>query len=90
MFANLLHLISRRPPHTYENAFVERVTVTEKSPRNRRVERLLIAGWALIAVKSILVVWAVHRWHVPFNPLWVIVPTVMFATLCTAVYLWRE
>ena len=90
MFANLLHLISRRPPQTYENAFVEQVTVTEKSPRNRRVEQLLIAGWVLIAIKSVLVIWAVHRWHVPFSPLWVIAPTVAFAALCTAVYFWRE
>jgi hypothetical protein len=90
MFANLLQLISRKPPQTYEGAFVEEVTVTRKTPRSRRVEQLLIIGWVLIAMKSVLVVWAIHRWHVPFNPLWVIAPTVMFAALCTAVYLWRE
>jgi hypothetical protein len=90
MFANLLRLISGPPPPTYENAFVEEVTVTQKTPRNRRVEQLLIIGWVLIAIKSVLVVWAIHRWHVPFNPLWVIAPTVMFAALCTAIYLWRE
>jgi hypothetical protein len=90
MFANLLQLFSRKPPQAYENAFVERVTVSKKSPRNRRVEQLLVAGWILIAVKSVFVVWAVHRWHVPFSPLWVILPTVAFAALCTAVYFWRE
>ncbi|MGA3007188.1 MAG: hypothetical protein ABSE59_04780 [Opitutaceae bacterium] len=90
MFANLLELISRKPPQAYENAFVEKVTVTRKTPRSRRVERLLMAGWVLIAGKSVLVVWAIDRWHVPFNPLWVIAPTVMFATLCTALYVWRE
>jgi hypothetical protein len=90
MFANLLQLISRKSPPAFEDAFVEEVTITKKTPRNRRVEQLLIACWVLIAMKSILAVWAVHRWHVPFNPLWVIAPTVMFAALCTAVYLWRE
>jgi len=90
MFANLLQLFSRKPPHAYESAFVERITVTQKLPRNRRVEQLLIAGWVLIALKSVLVVWAVRRWHVPFNPLWVIAPTVMFGALVTAVYFWRE
>ena len=90
MFANLLELISRRAPQTYENAFVEKVTVIKKTPRNRRVEQFLIAGWVLIALKSVLVFWAIHRWHVPFSPWWVVAPTVMFATLCTALYVWRE
>ena len=90
MFANLLQLISRKPPPGYERAFVEEVNVTKQTPRNRRVEQWLIVGWIFIAVKSVLVVWAVHRWHVPFNPLWVIAPTVMFAALCTGLYLWRE
>jgi len=90
VLANLIQLFSRKPPQTYENAFVERVTVSDKLPRNRRVEQLLMAGWALIVLKSILVTWAVHRWHVPFSPLWIILPTVMFGALVTAVYLWRE
>lgn len=91
VFANLIQLFSPKPPQAYENAFVERVTVTAKLPRNRRVEQLLLIGWALIALKSLLVVWAIHRWHVPFSPLWVIVPTVMFGALCTGLYLfWRE
>jgi hypothetical protein len=90
MFANLLQLISGKPSQNCENAFVEEVTVTRKTPRSRRVEQLLIVGWALIAMKSVVVVWAIHRWHVPFNPLWVIAPTVMFAALCTGIYLWRE
>lgn len=91
MFANLLQLFSRKSPDIYENAFVEHVTVTTRSPRNRRVGQLLAIGWMLIALKSVLVVWAIHRWHVPFSPLWVIVPTVMFGALVTAVYyFWRE
>ena len=90
MFANLLQLLSRKPARIYEDAFVERVIVTVKSPRNRRVEQLLAIGWVLIACKSVLVVWVIHHWHVPFSPLWVIVPTVIFGALCTAIYFfWR-
>lgn len=90
MFANLLELIIRKPPQACEAVFVEKVVVTRKTPRNRRVEQIIIAGWVLIALKSVLVIWAIHRWHVPFSPWWVIAPTVMLAALCTAIYIWRE
>ena len=46
--------------------------------RNPRIERLFIIAWILIAIKSVVVVWAVGHYHIPFSPLWVIVPTVVF------------
>jgi uncharacterized membrane protein YgcG len=90
MFADLVRLISRRPPTEYERGFVESVTVTSKSPRNRRLERLFAICWVLIVIKSFAVIWLFGRYHVPINPLWVIAPTVIFAALCTAVYLLRD
>jgi hypothetical protein len=90
MFAHLPRLFSRHPAAGCEDAFVEHVHLRPKPPRNRRFERLLVACWIVIAVKSAVVVWAVQHWHVPFSPLWVIVPTVMFAGLCTVVYLCRD
>jgi hypothetical protein len=90
MFADLVRLISRRPPTDYERGFVESVTVTAKSPRNRRLERLFAICWVLIVIKSFAVIWLFDRYHVPVNPLWVIAPTVIFAALCTAVYLLRD
>ena len=83
MFANLLQLISRRSPPEYERGFVREITVTRRTPRSRRTQKLLLAGWLLIAVKSALIVWAVDRYHVPIDPMWVIVPTVIFAAVCT-------
>ena len=47
---------------------------------------MLLAGWLLITVKSWLIIWAVEKYHVPVDPLWVIVPTVIFALVCTVVY----
>jgi hypothetical protein len=45
----------------------------------------------VILVKSVAVVWAVGRYHLPFNPLWVIGPTVTFAALATLVFvLWKD
>jgi uncharacterized membrane protein YgcG len=90
MFANLLQLISRRAPPDYERGFVKEVQVKNPIPRNRRLERLILACWVLIALKSAVVVWAVRHYHVPFSPLWVIAPTVVFAILGTWVYWVRK
>ena len=90
MFANLLQLITRRPPPDYERSFVQEVRVREKSPRNPRIERAILAGWLLIIGKSFLVVWLVEKYHLQFHPGWVIIPTVISALLCTAVYFWRD
>jgi len=89
VFPNLLQLISRRPLPDYERRFVLDAEVKAPRVRNRRIERLFVIGWALIAVKSVLVAWAVPHYHIPFSALWVIVPTVVFAALCTLVYFRR-
>jgi hypothetical protein len=62
----------------------------ERSPRNPRLERFIVAGWLLIIAKSFLVVWVVGHYHLNFNPAWIIAPTVAFALLCTGVYFWRD
>jgi hypothetical protein len=89
MFPNLFQLISRRPPPDYELGFVEEVKTVRRRARNPRIERLFLIAWILIAFKSAFVIWAVDHYHIPFNALWVIVPTVVFAGLCTVVYFRR-
>ena len=88
MFPNLFPS-SRPPSPAYERNFVREVTVRAAPRRNRRLERLIVAGWIVIALKSVVVVWAVRHYRIPFNPLWVIAPTVAFALLITAVY-WKR
>jgi len=90
MFADLVRLISRRPPVDYERGFVRGVKVRERAPRNRRVERVIAICWVIILVKSFAVIWLFDRYNVPVNALWVIAPTIAFAALCTAVYLLRD
>jgi uncharacterized membrane protein YgcG len=90
MFANLVQLITRRPPPDFERRFVEDVHVTRRHARNRRTERILLAGWVLILLKSFLMLWLVDKYHLRFNANWVIVPTVIAALLCTVVYFQRE
>ncbi len=91
MFSNLLHLISRDQSTSGDAVFVRDVQVRHTPrPRSRRMELLLIIGWALIVVKSVVVIWAIKKYAVPIHPLWVIGPTVAFALLCTGVYFWRN
>jgi uncharacterized membrane protein YgcG len=90
MFADLVRLISRRPPVDYERGFVRKVRVSERAPRNKRVERVIAICWVIILVKSFAVLWLFDRYNVPVNALWVIAPTVVFAALCTVVYLLRD
>jgi len=85
-----LQLITRRPPADYERAFIQDVAVTERIARDPWAERIILAGWLVITAKCLLVIWAIGHWSVPFHPYWVIVPTILMAALCTAVYYWRE
>ena len=89
MFPNLLQLISRRAAPDYDRGFVLEVRSKAPRVRNPRIERLFVIGWALIALKTAFVLWAVPHYHIPFSPYWVVVPTLIFAALCTAVYLRR-
>lgn len=62
----------------------ERVSQAEGSVRLRWIMGLL---WAAILVKCLLVNWAVDHWRMPFHAAWVIVPTIAFAALATALWL---
>jgi uncharacterized membrane protein len=84
MLSNFLRLTSRPAPPGAPGSFVADVRV--RRPRNRKVERLIGACWILIVVKCAVVIWATGRYHMPFSPLWVVLPTIAFAALCTAVY----
>ena len=86
MFADLFQLKTRRAPDGIDHAFIEEVHVTRPAPRNPRIERTILICWILIAIKHVAVIWAVHRYHVPFNQLWVNVPTFMLGLLATVVY----
>ena len=90
MLTTFLQLITRRAPANYDRAFIHDVAVKERVARNRWVERLILAGWLAIVVKSFVVIWAIDHWSVPFHPYWIIVPTILMAALCTAVYFWRD
>jgi hypothetical protein len=43
--------------------------------------------WAVILVKCVVIWWAMVHWSVPLHPLWIVVPTLVFAATATAIWL---
>jgi hypothetical protein len=87
MFANLLQLITGRPnPEVERTAFVQEVRVEHREPRSRKVERMILICWVLIAIKHVLIIWACQRYPVPFHQLWVNFPTWLLGALATGIY----
>ncbi|HUR59837.1 MAG TPA: hypothetical protein VM029_19105 [Opitutaceae bacterium] len=87
MFANLLRLITNRPPPGVDrHAFVQQVRVHDSERRSPRVERLIFGCWVLIAIKHVGIIWVCHRYPVPFHQLWVNFPTWLLGVLATGLY----
>ena len=90
MFANLFLLFSPRDPADLDRAFVQSVQAKRPVPRNPRAERIILLCWALIAVKHVLVIWAVHHYAMPFHQLWVNFPTFLLGVVATWAYYARD
>jgi hypothetical protein len=56
----------------------------------RRMRWFMFALWIVIAVKCILVWWAMDHYRVPFHPLWIVAPTIVFAALASGLWLIHE
>jgi len=69
---------------------IEEDDSAQASENNPLARRIIIIGWVLIAIKSVLVWWACTHYALPFHPMWIIGPTVAFAALCTGVYLYAR
>lgn len=91
MFANLVQLISGRPPppEAVQHAFIEDVEVHHRPVRNPAVEHMILACWVLIAAKHVLIIWACAHYPVPFHQLWVNFPTWLLGALATGLYYGR-
>jgi hypothetical protein len=91
VFANLVQLITGRtpPPGIDRHAFVEEVHVSQRIPRDPKVERLIFICWILITVKHVIIIWACRHYPVPFHQLWVNFPTWLLGVLATAIYYGR-
>jgi hypothetical protein len=90
MFANLFQFFSGRDPADFDQPFIEEVRVRRPVPANPRAEKLILVCWGLIAVKHVLVIWAVHHYAVPFHQLWVNFPTFLLGLVATWAYYARD
>jgi hypothetical protein len=90
MFANLLQFFSRRDPDGLDGAFITEVRVRRPIPANPRAEKFILLCWGLIAVKHVLVIWAVQHYAVPFHQLWVNFPTFLLGVVATWAYYARD
>jgi hypothetical protein len=90
MFANLLQFLSPRDPDAFDHAFVESVEVRRPIPGNPRAEKIILLCWLLIAVKHVAVIWAVHRYAMPFHQLWINFPTFLLGLVATWAYYARD
>lgn len=90
MFHHLTSAFRSPSPQDANGAFVADVQVKRIEPRSRRAERLLLVGWLLIALKCWATFWVVHHYAMPFNPWWIVAPTVAAAAACTWIYVRRN
>jgi hypothetical protein len=90
MFANLLRFFGSHEPAAFDGAFVQSVHARRPVPRNPRAEKIILLCWALIAVKHVLVIWAVRHYAVPFHQLWVNFPTFLLGLVATWAYYARD
>ncbi|MES2693013.1 MAG: hypothetical protein V4773_06035 [Verrucomicrobiota bacterium] len=93
MFANLLQLITGRPPppEVVQSAFVESVTVEGRDAerRNPKVERMILVCWVLITIKHVAIIWVCQNYRVPYHQLWINFPTWLLGVLATGLYYGR-
>lgn len=52
-----------------------------------RMRWFLGAVWMVVLAKCALIWWAMVRWQVPFHPVWIVLPTLLFALLATGLWL---
>ncbi len=89
MFANFLPFLRRRPPPMSEAAFVQEVKIHRPVGRSTKSEFWILLGWILIGLKTWGTFWLVERYEMPFNPWWIVLPTIFAAAVCTGIY-WRR
>lgn len=52
--------------------------------------RFLLGAWLVIIAKCVFVHWAFVHWSVPLSAWWIILPTLVFAAVATALWVTHE
>ncbi len=50
------------------------------------VRRFMGIAWVVIAIKCVVIWWAMVHWHVPLHPMWIVGPTLVFASLASVLW----
>ena len=58
-------------------------TLMKPAGMPRAVVVALVVGWIVITTKCLLAPALLVRWEIPVHPSWVVVPTLIFASLAT-------
>jgi hypothetical protein len=84
MVARGSKLVEKGRQQESDSGYVESVTI-----RRRRgpLDTLLVVCWALILIKCVAASWAIRRWDLPIHDFYIWGPSLMFAGLCTVLYL---
>ena len=71
---------------------VDRAFITKVRMRRKRhpVDAFLVVGWSLILVKRLASSWAVSRWQIPVDPLFIWASSFIFGAVCTGLCLYRD
>jgi hypothetical protein len=82
---------TRTAPHDSAHGQIKTAPATQpREPRSPLAEKWILAGWVLILLKCTGVWWAINTYNVPLHPMWLVGPTIGFAALATALYIWRD
>lgn len=90
MLAKFLQLLTPAAHFFKDDDVATKLRTSRHRPHPPRMPLWLVAGWILIAVKCVALWWLIAKYQVPIHPLWLVIPTVLFGMLATAVYVWRD
>jgi hypothetical protein len=90
VFTRLIEICTPRRDADYERQFVREVKIKRPSVNRVKSLTLVMGAWILIGLKCWAVIWAIGYYQIPVNPLWVTLPTLFFASLCTVLYFLGE
>ncbi len=89
MLANTVKLRGRPGEGIHGKTFIEEVRVKEQRPA-AGFDRVLVLFWGLMLSKCLFSTWAVGYWDMPVSSFWVWLPSLVFGTVCTVLYRYRE
>ncbi len=90
MFTRLIEICTPRRDLDYERQFVREVKIKRPNQPRHKSLGFVTGAWIIVGLKCWAVIKLIGYYQIPVNPLWVTLPTLFFAGLCTVLYFWGE